>query len=94
MTRMREQYIDIELVLPWADVVMAGGFEGCMADLLRKSRDAADRRAEEVNGTVRPSRLPEVSVKQGQTALLGDVFVVTTRWLCDVPEGALTPAER
>lgn len=94
MTRMREQFLDVDLVVPRSDVVRAGGFETAMTDLLRRSREKAVERAEGVRGEVRATQMPEIVVREAVSPLLGDIFVLGTRWKCDVPEGALTAAER
>lgn len=94
MTRTREQLVDIDLVVTREAVVRAGGFERVMPDLMRQARHEADERAAGVGGEVRATRQPELVVNEAMHPLLGDVFVMGTRWLCDVPESALTTAER
>lgn len=94
MTRMREQLLDVDLVVTRESVARAGGFERSMADLLRQMRHKADERAADVGGEVRGTQNPELIVNEAMHALLGEVFVLGTRWVCDVPEGALTGAER
>lgn len=94
MTRMREQLLDVDLVIPREDIVRGGGFEHTMSDLLRRSRAKADERAALVGGEVRATQMPEIAMREAVSPILGDIFVLGTRWKCDVPEGALTGAER
>lgn len=94
MTRMREQLLDVDLVIPQKQIIDGGGFERQMVSIMRQARQKADERAADVGGEVRSTQMPELVVRQAVHALLGDVFVVGSRWKCDVPEQALTTAER
>lgn len=94
MTRMREQLLDVDLVVPRQSIEFGGGFAVMMPDLMRRAREQAVARAAEVKGEVRSTLMPEVVMREAVSPLLGDIFVLGTRWLCDVPEAALTSAER
>lgn len=91
---MREAMLDVDLTIPRRDVVMAGGFGQCMHSLMIRSRDEAVRKAAEQGGTVRPTVNPQVVVSEAISPLLGDVFLLATRWVVDVPDRAETTPER
>lgn len=91
---MREQKIDVEMTVTRDAVVLAHGFEHCMDEIFRYLRNKADEQVQAIGGTLRATSQPEIVVSEAISPILGDVFVVATRWLCDVPESAYTPAER
>ncbi len=94
MTRMREQMIDVDLVVTRRDVIMGGGFTSTLEGYMRQMRQIAAARAAEVGGSLRSTLRPEFILKEGISPILGDVFAMSTRWVADVPDEALTSPER
>ncbi len=87
---MKEQILDLTLDLPVAEVERLGDHSG--DEILRRLRYEADRRAREAGGWVIETRLPELVVRQGRSALLGDMVLVGSRWWLEVPD-SFDPAD-
>lgn len=87
---MKEQVLDLTLDLPVAEVERMGDRSG--EEILNRMRYEADRRAETAGGRVIETRLPEIIVRQGRSALLGDMVLVGTRWWLEVPD-SFDPAD-
>lgn len=91
---MKTAQIDVDLIAKFEDVQLGGGFERLLPDFMRQMRYTANQRAFDVGGAVRTTAQPELVVKEGQSPFQGFVFMLSTRWIVDVPDDAEIPTER
>jgi hypothetical protein len=91
---MKTMQLDVDLVVQREMVLAKGGFERLMPDLMGQMRYTANERANEAGGEVRSTVQPDFVMNEMQSPLLGDVFVMATRWTVDLPDNAEISIER
>ena len=92
---MKRLLIEVDLVVPEAEVMRDGGFSCAMQGILNRLKSAANKKAAEVGGSVTSTVNPELVIKQGIDPSIGEnCFMFGSRWAVDVPDRAFPTSER
>jgi hypothetical protein len=79
--------IDVELEIPYSEIIRYPSQEAATELILGKLRHAAEGKAAEAKGELVTTVLPEIVIKRTSSILLGgDLLLVAARWMVDVPE--------
>ena len=80
---MARAYIDVMLEVPVRELA---AMPDPTREMYERMRTKADAMCAEAGARLRTDSAPEVVVKQGHSALIGDVTLVASRWAVDAPE--------
>lgn len=84
---MKPQQVDVLLELPLQEANQLRLRGRLTEDLIERMRITADQSAREVGGRLRTDRVPEFTISEGSSPLLGDMLLAASRWWVEVPEG-------